>query len=152
MDSLTRNRSKRTQRENLCTWDAALYTDKVLKEENRDKLFKPELNFLFFPEDSHWPIDHMALNSLFREEGKQGYPEASYALGWSVHPNVPKAGTIHEHGGSIPGFNTYILRYPETKSCIVVLTNLIDLTRKADDEARDLSYRLEDLLLDIPKQ
>jgi hypothetical protein len=108
-----------------------------------------EVNFLFFPEGLHPSIDQMALPALFREEKNPRYPEASYALGWKVPPDIPKVGTVYEHGGSIPGFNTYILRYPENKSCIVVFSNLIDNTRKGYDGAGDLAMRLEEQLFNF---
>jgi CubicO group peptidase (beta-lactamase class C family) len=135
--------------EDLSRWDAG----SLLSKENRDKLFLPELNLIFFPQDPHWHIDELTLPTLFTEGDKPlEPPKTSYALGWRVSPEVPDAGLVHEHGGSIPGFNTYILRYPETKSCIVVLTNLVDYTRKGDDGAGDLAMRLEECLLKIPRE
>lgn len=137
--------------EDLCKWDAALNSEKLLKAENRDKLFKPELNFLFFPEDKYWPIDEMTLRVLFAEGTEPTtYPEASYALGWGVDLEK-KERPILGHIGGIPGFDTIIERVPQTKSCIVVLTNLPDLTRGDDyDRAADLALKLKNHLLKIP--
>ena len=44
-----------------------------------------------------------------------------YAYGW----NVSKKGgrRVLQHGGSVPGFTSFILRFPDEELCIVVLTN-----------------------------
>jgi len=48
--------------------------------------------------------------------------KGDYAYGWTVRS---KAGRKEiAHGGGVNGFNSYILRYPEEKACVVVLSNV----------------------------
>lgn len=45
----------------------------------------------------------------------------NYAYGWIVRDGPHKS---YEHGGGIPGFSTFIARYPADDACIVVLSNI----------------------------
>ncbi len=77
-------------------WDAALYTEKLIKRTSLDQMWTP-----------------VKLNN-----GKT-YP---YGFGWDVREvNGHKC---IEHGGSWQGFTTYISRYIDDKLTVVVLTNL----------------------------
>jgi CubicO group peptidase (beta-lactamase class C family) len=80
--------------EDLYLWDQALYTDKLLSAANKELMFKPNLQ--------------------------------NYAYGW-VSLKAPlgpdKQVQIIQHGGGINGFNTLILRMPETKNLILLLNN-----------------------------
>lgn len=81
--------------EDLYLWDQALYTEKLLSAQLKEVMFKPGLS--------------------------------NYAYGWVVRKaplgakGEPVA--IIEHGGGINGFNTTIMRLPESKSLIVLLNN-----------------------------
>ncbi|MDA3811377.1 MAG: serine hydrolase, partial [Spirochaetaceae bacterium] len=46
---------------------------------------------------------------------------ANYGLGWFLYPN----NKIEEisHGGGLPGFHTYLGRFPEEKVTIIILSN-----------------------------
>lgn len=80
----------------MAKWDAALYTGKLLKTSTLDQMWTPtKLN-----------------------DGKT----QDYGFGWSVR----KINGHREigHGGGIPGFSTYIGRFPEDKLTVIVLTNL----------------------------
>lgn len=45
-----------------------------------------------------------------------------YGLGWAL--GTDRGHKVVEHGGGIPGFSTYIGRYPDANLCVVVLCNL----------------------------
>jgi CubicO group peptidase (beta-lactamase class C family) len=79
-------------------WDAALYTEKLLKRSSFEQM---------------WTV--MKLNN--------GQPnKASYGFAWdSKQVNGHK---VIEHGGAWQGFTTHIARYVDDKLTIVVLTNL----------------------------
>lgn len=81
--------------EDLYLWDQMLYTDKLLSAELKEQMYKPGLS--------------------------------NYAYGWVVRKAPLGAGsepvTIIQHDGGINGFNTTIIRMPESKSLIVMLNN-----------------------------
>ena len=81
--------------EDLYLWDQALYTDKLLSPQLKELWFKPGLS--------------------------------SYAYGWVVRKAPLGAQdeqvTIIEHGGGINGFNTLMMRMPESKNLIALLNN-----------------------------
>jgi tetratricopeptide (TPR) repeat protein len=81
--------------EDLYLWDQALYADKLLSPQLKESLFKPGLSNYAYG----WVVRKAPL-------GAQGEPVA-----------------IIEHGGGINGFNTTIMRLPESKSLIVLLNN-----------------------------
>ena len=79
----------------LAKWDAALYTDKLLKPESLDQMWTPtKLN-----------------------DGKF----EQYGFGWGF--DEIRDHKIIGHGGSWQGFTTYIARYVDDKLTVVVLTN-----------------------------
>jgi CubicO group peptidase (beta-lactamase class C family) len=82
----------------LAKWDAALYTDKLLKRSTLDQM---------------WTV----------AKYKNGEPNSgNYGFGWfidSVHGH-----RVVEHEGQWQGFNTNISRYVDDKLTVVVLTNL----------------------------
>jgi CubicO group peptidase (beta-lactamase class C family) len=47
--------------------------------------------------------------------------KSNYAYGWVVRDAPRKS---YEHGGGIPGFSTYIARYPADDALVVVLSNI----------------------------
>jgi CubicO group peptidase (beta-lactamase class C family) len=81
--------------EDLYLWDQALYTDKLLSPQLKEVMFKPGLSFYAYG----WIVRKAPL-------GAQGEPVA-----------------IIEHGGGINGFNTLIMRLPDSKNLIVLLNN-----------------------------
>lgn len=79
----------------LAKWDAALYSDKVFSPEQRELMWAP-----------------VKLN-----DGS----EKPYGFGWEVG----KAGTHRQvkHAGTMLGFRAQLLRFPDDRLTIVVLTN-----------------------------
>ncbi len=80
----------------MAKWDAALYTDKLLKRASLDQMWTPvKLN-----DGKSWP----------------------YGFGWGFG-NV-SGHHIIEHGGAWQGFTSHIARYVDDKLTVIVLTNL----------------------------
>jgi CubicO group peptidase (beta-lactamase class C family) len=79
----------------VAKWDAALYTEKLLKKSSLDQMWTPaKLN-----------------NGVTRP----------YGFGWAF--NDIRGHRIIEHGGAWQGFTSYIARYVDDKVTVVVLTN-----------------------------
>jgi CubicO group peptidase (beta-lactamase class C family) len=84
----------------LAKWDAALYTEKLLKRSSLDEM---------------WTV--VKLNN--------GKPNSgNYGFGWDVE-NLHGHRVIG-HGGSWQGFRTHIYRYVDDKLTVVVLANLAE--------------------------
>jgi CubicO group peptidase (beta-lactamase class C family) len=84
----------------LAKWDAALYTEKLLKRSSLDEM---------------WTVAKLS-------NGRQN--SGHYGFGWFV---VTKNGhRVVEHEGAWQGFETQISRYVDDKLTVVVLTNLDD--------------------------
>ena len=79
----------------LAKWDAALYTDSVLKQSFRDQMWSP-----------------VKLNN------GTTYP---YGFGWEVLKI--EGHRVVRHGGSLPGFRAALARFVDDKLTVVVLTN-----------------------------
>ncbi len=79
----------------LAKWDAALYTDAILKQSTREQMWTP-----------------VKLNS------GAAHP---YGLGWSLDP-LGNHRQIN-HGGTLSGFRAHFSRLPDDKLSIIVLTN-----------------------------
>ncbi|WP_338865832.1 serine hydrolase [Myxococcus stipitatus] len=81
--------------EDLFLWDRALYADTLLSAELKQRMFTPGLK--------------------------------GYAFGWEYHDaklDDGKTGIkVQGHGGGIEGFSTLILRAPETKEVVILLSN-----------------------------
>jgi CubicO group peptidase (beta-lactamase class C family) len=94
----------------LAKWDAALYTEKLLKRSSLDLMWTPvKLN-----------------NAKPNHDG--------YGFAWFIHDI--RGHRIIEHAGAWQGFNTNISRYVDDKLTVVILTNLEgahpdDLTHRA---------------------
>jgi len=82
--------------QDMAKWDAALYTDKLLRRSSLDMMWTP-----------------VKLN-----DGKT----QQYGFGWGF--GNARGHRIIEHGGAWQGFTTYIARYVDDKLTIIVLTNL----------------------------
>jgi CubicO group peptidase (beta-lactamase class C family) len=80
----------------LAKWEAALSTDKILKQSDRAQMWTP-----------------VTLNS-----GKK-YP---YGFGWAVD-DLRGVSTV-SHGGTLTGFRSQYSRFPEQGLTVIVLTNL----------------------------
>lgn len=82
----------------LAKWDAALYTEKLLKRSSLDQM---------------WMV----------AKYKNGGPNSGdYGFGWFIHR--VNGHRVIEHEGQWQGFNTNISRYVDDKLTVVVLTNL----------------------------
>ena len=108
--------------QDLYKWDRALYTDKLLPPALKQQLFTPGL-------------EH-------------------YGFGWVIKPmklgdDKTTINTI-SHDGGIPGFNTTILRMPDTQDLIVLLDNT-SRGDKIDGLARDIAGILHGLTPAAPK-
>jgi D-alanyl-D-alanine carboxypeptidase len=79
----------------LAKWDAALYTDRILKQSVRDQMWSP-----------------VKLNN------GASHP---YGFGWQLD-TVGGHRRVH-HGGSLPGFRAALARFVDDKLTVVVLTN-----------------------------
>jgi hypothetical protein len=84
----------------MARWDAALYTDKILKQSSRDEMWKPVMQ-----------------TSRNTNEGAV----QSYGLGWFI-ATVNGHREIF-HGGSQPGFRAEFARFIDDKLTVIVLTN-----------------------------
>jgi CubicO group peptidase (beta-lactamase class C family) len=82
--------------DDLIQWDAALYTEKVLKKTSLDQMWTPAKT----------------------NDGKA----TEYGFGWALS-TVNGHARIH-HGGAWQGFSSYIDRYVDDKLTVIVLMNL----------------------------
>jgi hypothetical protein len=84
----------------LAKWDAALYTEQLLKRSSLDQM---------------WTVARL----------KDGKPNSGdYGFGWEIQ--TKKGHKCIGHGGSWQGFRTHISRYVDDKLTIVVLINQAD--------------------------
>jgi len=84
--------------EDLQKWDAALYTEKLLKKASLDRM---------------WTVEKL----------NNGQPnKANYGFAWEI--NNVNGHRVIEHGGAWQGFTTYIARYVDDRLTVVALTNL----------------------------
>jgi CubicO group peptidase (beta-lactamase class C family) len=81
--------------DDLALWDAALYTDNLVKQESLKRAWTSSL-----------------LNNK---------RPAHYGYGWALSSYQDRA--LIEHGGGINGFATYALRVPEERTYVAILTN-----------------------------
>jgi CubicO group peptidase (beta-lactamase class C family) len=79
----------------LAKWDAALYTDRILKQSTRDQMWAPA-----------------KLNNN---------TTSPYGFGWALD-TVGGHRLVH-HGGSLPGFRSEFARFVDDKLTVVVLAN-----------------------------
>jgi CubicO group peptidase (beta-lactamase class C family) len=84
----------------LAKWDAALYTEKLLKRSSFEQM---------------WTVTKL----------KNGKPNSGdYGFGWGI--SNKNGHHVVEHNGGWQGFETHISRYVDDKLTVVVLTNLGD--------------------------
>ena len=84
--------------EDLQKWDAALYTERLLKKASLDRM---------------WTVENL-------NNGKPN--KANYGFAWEI--NSVNGHRVIEHGGAWQGFTTYIARYVDDRLTVVALTNL----------------------------
>jgi len=84
----------------LAKWDAALYTEKLLKRSSLEQM---------------WTVAKL----------KNGQPNPGhYGFGWEIE--TKNNHLLYSHGGAWQGFETHISRYVNDQLTVVVLTNLAD--------------------------
>src|ERR1035438_3317966 len=79
--------------------------------------------------DSEKLVSKKSLDAMFKPF-KDGY-----GYGWGISRKFDQ--TLHAHGGGIPGFATFIERYPDEKLLVVVLSNVE--TSRVDRIGNDLA-------------
>jgi CubicO group peptidase (beta-lactamase class C family) len=82
----------------MAKWDAALYTEKLLKRSSLAEMWTP----------------------VTLKDGKT----VPYGFGWDVE--AVRGHRIVEHGGAWQGFKSYIARYPDDRLTVVVFANLAE--------------------------
>jgi len=109
----------------MAKWDAALYTEKLLKQGSLNQMWTP-----------------VRLN-----DGKT----AEYGFGWDVtNVNVHR---LIEHGGAWQGFTTQISRYVDDKFTVIVLTNLDSEHSEPDKIAHNVAAIYDPALTPVsPKE
>jgi CubicO group peptidase (beta-lactamase class C family) len=80
----------------LTKWDAALYTERVLRKASLDRMWLP-----------------VVLNS-----GKTH----DYGFGWAL--GAVRGHRVVEHGGAWQGFKSVIVRFPDDRLTVILLANL----------------------------
>jgi D-alanyl-D-alanine carboxypeptidase len=80
----------------MAKWDAALNGEKLLKRSTLEQMWQPTL----------------------LANGKTH----NYGLGWAVYDYQGQR--VIGHGGGIPGFSTYVARFPQHKLTVTLLSNL----------------------------
>ena len=84
----------------LAKWDAALYTDRILKQSSRDQMWQP----------------------FIQTNSGAGSAAIFYGFGWEI--STPAVGHRKiAHGGAMPGFRAEIERFVDDKLTVVILTN-----------------------------
>ena len=101
----------------LAKWDAALYSDKLLKQSTRDLMATPA-----------------TLN-----DGT----DLPYGFGWSLEPRGGHR-RMH-HGGSLAGFRSELVRFVDDRLTVIVLTNS-DLAAPNPITVKIAGYYLPDLV------
>lgn len=85
----------------LAKWDAALYTEKILKKATLDLMWTP--------------------NSLV-QAATATTPDIYYGLGWQLRTQQGHRWVYHS--GGMPGYVTEIMRYPDDQLTVIALSNL----------------------------
>ncbi len=97
--------------EDMARWDAALYTEKLLKRSSLDLMWTP-----------------------FKAKDGAAAPY-SYGFGWFI--NSHHGHRIIQHSGGTPGFSSAIYRFVDDKLTVIILTNHAD--RIVDQLAIDIA-------------
>jgi len=102
--------------DDLRKWDRALYTEKLVKKETLERAFSPV---------------RLSDNSM-----------SDYGYGWRLHEDQV-TGKVVQHGGSWPGYRSWLRRYIETDKTIIYLTNVDqerELTEKAVETVENILF------------
>lgn len=100
--------------EDLALWDAALYTERLVKKETLEKMWQPV-------------------------KSKSGRPlPVNYGLGWFI--DSYHGHRILQHNGGTPGFSSLIYRFPDDTLSVILLTNHADIM--IDQLAIDIAGKL----------
>jgi CubicO group peptidase (beta-lactamase class C family) len=106
----------------MARWDAALYTEKLLKKGSLDQMW----------------------TAVCLNDGKT----ADYGLGWDV--TSVNGHRLIEHGGAWQGFTTQISRYVDDKFTVIVLTNLDAEYSQPDKVAHNVAAIYNPALTPVP--
>jgi len=108
----------------MAKWDAALYTEKLLKKRNLQHMWSP-----------------VRLN-----DGRT----APYGFGWDL--TEVNGHRLIEHGGAWQGFTTQISRYVDDKFTVIVLTNLDSEHSQPDKIAHKVAALCNPALAPAPEK
>lgn len=108
----------------MAKWDAALYTEKVLKKASLDQMWTP-----------------VRLN-----DGNT----AEYGFGWDI--TSVNGHRLIEHGGAWQGFTTQISRYADDRFTVIVLTNLDSEHSQPDKIAHEIAALYNSALTPVPEK
>jgi CubicO group peptidase (beta-lactamase class C family) len=106
----------------IARWDAALYTEKLLKKGSLDQMW----------------------TAVCLNDGKT----ADYGFGWDV--TSANGHRLIEHGGAWQGFTAQISRYVDDKFTVIVLTNLDSEHSQPDKVAHDVAAIYNPALTPVP--
>lgn len=111
--------------EDLYRWDRSLYTEKLIKKETLNEMFK-----------SHIDIGN----------------NVGYGYGWMIEDT--ELGKVIYHGGNTFGFSSNIARYTDKDLTVIILTNkggsiLTELTNVLADIVLDKEYKLPEEIKEI---
>jgi CubicO group peptidase (beta-lactamase class C family) len=81
----------------MAKWDAALYTEKLLKQSSLQQMWTP-----------------VCLNDGMK---------APYGFGWGTLGRPWKSGLVVSHGGNFTGFSSYIYRAVDDRLTVIILVN-----------------------------
>jgi len=108
----------------MAKWDAALYTEKLLKKGSLDQMW----------------------SAVRLNDGKT----APYGFGWDV--TEVNGHRLIEHGGAWQGFTTQISRYVDDKFTVIVLTNLDSEHSEPDKIAHNVAALYDPALTPAPEK
>jgi CubicO group peptidase (beta-lactamase class C family) len=108
----------------MAKWDAALYTDKLLKKGSLDQMW----------------------SAVRLNDGKT----APYGFGWDV--TEVNGHRLIEHGGAWQGFTTQISRYVDDRFTVIVLTNLDSEHSQPDKIAHEVAALYNPALTPAPEK
>ena len=94
--------------DDLFIWDRGLCSDRLLKKNLRELMFKPN-------------------TSVPESQAAGGRQHSNYGYGWRiynvVHPTTQKKTRVINHGGAINGFRAFVNRIPSRNAFIAILCN-----------------------------
>jgi CubicO group peptidase (beta-lactamase class C family) len=91
----------------LLRWDQALYTEKLVSRKSLQQIFTP----------------NETVYSATRPLDRGWYSRHKYGYGWDIAQRW-FGRRLYSHAGGINGFQSMIMRYPEDRTLVVVLTNM----------------------------